>query len=60
MLAVPVAAPSSAAEMAREADEVIVLQAPDGFRAVGEWYVSFGQLTDSDVLKLLDRRRPAR
>jgi predicted phosphoribosyltransferase len=26
---------------------------PDGFRAVGEWYVSFGQLTDADVLELL-------
>jgi putative phosphoribosyl transferase len=59
MIAVPVAAPSSAAEMAREADEVIVLEAPAAFRAVGEWYVSFGQLTDSDVLKLLDRSRPA-
>jgi putative phosphoribosyl transferase len=57
MLAVPVAAPSSAAEMTREADDVVVLEAPGSFRAVGEWYVSFGQLTDADVLKLLDRDR---
>jgi predicted phosphoribosyltransferase len=28
---------------------------PQAFRAVGEWYVSFGQLTDDDVLKALGR-----
>src|SRR5215469_987838 len=55
VLAVPVAAPSSAAAMLREADSVVALALPETFRAVGEWYVSFGQLTDSDVLKLLDR-----
>ncbi len=55
VLAVPVAAPSSAASMLREADSVVALALPETFRAVGEWYVSFGQLTDSDVLKLLDR-----
>jgi len=55
VLAVPVAAPSSAAAMLREADSVVALALPETFRAVGEWYVSFGQLTDSDVLELLDR-----
>lgn len=57
MLAVPVAAPSSAAGMAPEADDVVVLEMPGSFRAVGEWYLSFGQLTDADVLRLLDRDR---
>ena len=55
VLAVPVAAPSSAAAMLREADSVVALALPETFRAVGEWYVSFGQLTDADVLELLDR-----
>jgi putative phosphoribosyl transferase len=55
VLAIPVAAPSSAAAMLREADAVVALALPETFRAVGEWYVSFGQLTDSDVLGLLDR-----
>ncbi len=54
VLAVPVAAPSSASAMLREADAVVALVLPEAFRAVGEWYVSFGQLTDSDVLELLD------
>ena len=59
VLAVPVGAPSSLAEMHREADAVVALAAPETFRAVGEWYVAFGQLADSDVLRLLDRARDA-
>jgi len=55
VLAVPVAAPSSAAEMHHEADAVVTLLTPRSFRAVGEWYTSFDQLTDDDVLELLDR-----
>ena len=53
VLAVPVAAPSSAAAMQAEADLVVVLAAPAAFRAVGEWYQSFGQLRDADVIGLL-------
>jgi putative phosphoribosyl transferase len=53
ILAVPVAAPSSAAAMQAEADLVVVLAAPAAFRAVGEWYQSFGQLKDADVVALL-------
>ena len=53
VLAVPVAAPSSAAAMLAEADLVVVLAAPAAFRAVGEWYQSFGQLNDADVIRLL-------
>jgi putative phosphoribosyl transferase len=54
VLAVPVAAPSSAAAVRSEADDVVALITPHSFRAVGEWYRSFGQLTDADVLALLD------
>lgn len=53
ILAVPVAAPSSATAMLAEADLVLVLAAPPAFRAVGEWYQSFGQLSDADVVRLL-------
>ena len=56
VLAVPVAAPSSAAAMLAEADLVVVLAAPQEFRAVGEWYESFGQLTDADVMTMLAAR----
>jgi putative phosphoribosyl transferase len=53
VLAVPVSAPSSAELMLAEADAVVVLAAPPAFRAVGEWYQSFDQLTDADVIGLL-------
>ena len=53
VLAAPVAAPAAAEEMRAEADRVIVLATPHRFRSVGQWYSSFGQLTDADVLALL-------
>jgi putative phosphoribosyl transferase len=53
MLAVPVAPPSAAQAMRAEADQVITLATPSRFSSVGEWYLSFGQLTDADVLALL-------
>jgi putative phosphoribosyl transferase len=53
VLAAPVAARAAAEEMRAEADQVIILATPRRFRSVGEWYTSFGQLTDADVLTLL-------
>ncbi|GAA4559790.1 phosphoribosyltransferase [Planotetraspora kaengkrachanensis] len=56
-LAVPVAAGDTVERMRKEADNVVILAVPWGFRAVGQWYESFDQLTDDDVLDLL-RERP--
>jgi putative phosphoribosyl transferase len=53
VLAVPVGSPTSVAALAPEADDIVTLALPRGFHAVGEWYSSFGQLTDADVLALL-------
>jgi putative phosphoribosyl transferase len=53
VLAAPVAAPAAAGDMRAEADQVIILATPRRFRSVGQWYTSFGQLTDADVLALL-------
>jgi predicted phosphoribosyltransferase len=53
VLAAPVAAPAAAEEMRAEADRVIILATPRRFRSVGQWYTSFGQLSDADVLSLL-------
>ena len=53
VLAAPVAAPAAAEEMRAEADRVIILATPPRFRSVGQWYTSFGQLSDADVLMLL-------
>ncbi|GAA4584179.1 phosphoribosyltransferase [Planotetraspora phitsanulokensis] len=55
-LAVPVAAGDTVERMRKEADNVVILAVPWGFRAVGQWYESFDQLTDDDVLDLLRER----
>ncbi|GAA1610896.1 phosphoribosyltransferase [Nonomuraea maheshkhaliensis] len=54
-LAVPVGATETVESLRAEADEVVVLLTPIDFRAVGQWYDHFEQLTDADVLRLLDR-----
>jgi len=55
VLAVPVAPPGSVAKLAREADEVVVLETPEPFFAVGEWYRRFDQTTDEEVIAALAR-----
>jgi putative phosphoribosyl transferase len=57
VLAVPVGAWDSVVAMGAEADEVVVLAAPRAFRAVGQWYLKFDQLTDSEVLDWLELAR---
>jgi predicted phosphoribosyltransferase len=55
IVAVPVAAPATCAEIAREADECICCIEPDPFYAVGVWYEDFSQTTDDEVRDLLQR-----
>ncbi|MFC0863512.1 phosphoribosyltransferase [Sphaerimonospora cavernae] len=55
ILAVPVAADETVESLRAEADEVVVVATPAGFRAVGQWYERFDQLADDDVLELLGR-----
>ncbi|WP_433360935.1 phosphoribosyltransferase family protein [Actinoplanes sp. CA-142083] len=49
ILAAPVCAPQAAESLAADADTVICLSVPPSFRAVGQWYDDFHQLTDEDV-----------
>lgn len=55
VLAVPVAARDALTPLKREADEVICLETPTWFLAVGQWYRAFGQPTDDQIIELLDR-----
>jgi putative phosphoribosyl transferase len=55
VVAVPVAAPQICEEFTREVDEMICLQTPEPFQAVGLWYDDFSQTTDSEVHDLLER-----
>jgi putative phosphoribosyl transferase len=53
LLAVPVAPATAAEALGADADRVVTLISPRRFASVGEWYESFPQLTDADVLELL-------
>ncbi len=55
VLAVPVAPPSACAALAAGADEVICLETPAHFLAIGEWYQDFSQTGDREVVSLLQR-----
>jgi uncharacterized protein (TIGR00369 family) len=57
VLAVPVAPPSAGIAMAGDADEVICLETPDRFLAIGEWYEDFSQTSDEEVVSLLRQAR---
>ncbi|MEP6775834.1 MAG: phosphoribosyltransferase [Chloroflexota bacterium] len=53
VVAVPVAAAQTAAELAAEVDEVVCLYTPNMFYAVGLWYGDFRPVTDEQVHALL-------
>lgn len=53
VLATPVMPPDTLRKLSQEADEVVTLQTPAWFSAVGEFYGRFPQLTDEDVFRLL-------
>ncbi|MDN0075404.1 phosphoribosyltransferase family protein [Crenobacter sp. SG2303] len=54
--AVPVAPPDTLHRVARLADEVVCLEAPIGFQAVGQFYLSFPQVDDEEVIAILKAR----
>lgn len=53
VVAVPVIAKDALKEIENLADEVIYLEAPDLFFAVGQFYQDFEQVTDEEVKELL-------
>ncbi|QEA39559.1 phosphoribosyltransferase [Pistricoccus aurantiacus] len=53
ILAVPVAPPDTLNALAADVDEVICVEAPEDFRAVGRWYLDFGQTSDEEVRQCL-------
>ncbi|WP_036330746.1 phosphoribosyltransferase family protein [Microbispora sp. ATCC PTA-5024] len=55
VLAVPVGARKTVDSLGVEADEVVCLEMPDHFYAIGLWYRDFSQTTDGQVMELLRR-----
>ena len=57
VVAVPVAAVSTCAELRREVEEVVCFATPEPFMAVGRFYDDFSQTTDDEVRALLASAR---
>lgn len=53
ILAVPVAPAAAVGKLAREADEIVALETPEPFFAVGQWYLDFPQTSDEEVVSRL-------
>ena len=58
--AVPVASASALEKVRPYADELVCLEAPDFFYAVGQFYRNFAQVDDAEVVALLHTSRDAR
>lgn len=55
VLAVPVAPPGWKTRFEHDADELIALQTPESFSAIGQFYENFNQTSDDEVVAWLDR-----
>ena len=55
VLAVPVAPTDALRELRAEADETVCLEDYESFRAIGFFYSDFQQVSDEEVIDLLDR-----
>lgn len=55
VVAVPVAPKETADALAHAVDEAVFLSVPAPFLAVGLWYQRFGQTSDGEVLRLLEK-----
>ena len=57
VFAAPVGSQSALSRTERDADEVVCLDTPANFGAVGQFYRSFDQVPDEEALRYLDRDR---
>ncbi len=55
ILAIPVGPPETVQRLQRACDEIVVLETPDPFWAVGRFYRDFQQTGDEQVVQLLGR-----
>jgi len=58
--AVPVAPPDTLEKVARYADEVVCLETPTWFQAVGQFYMDFPQVEDEEVIEILRQATKAK
>lgn len=56
IVAVPVASPSALRAIAKYADQVVCLFAPEPFFGVGQFYEDFSQISDEEVIQTLNQK----
>jgi putative phosphoribosyl transferase len=59
VVAAPVASPSIAAELRELADDVVILETPALFRAVAQVYENWYDVSDEEVIRMMDEYRKA-
>ena len=57
IVGLPVASREAVSALKAAADDVVVLEVPRSFGAVGAWYGDFGQTSEDEVVALLERAR---
>ncbi|MGO9450979.1 MAG: phosphoribosyltransferase family protein [Candidatus Binataceae bacterium] len=57
VLAVPVASLEAIEALRHDADEIVCLEAPEAFMAVGQFYRDFHQMSDKEVIDILHAKR---
>ncbi len=55
VVAVPVAPVETVERLEKEVDQVVCLETPEPFMAIGKWYQAFPQVSDAEVKQLLSR-----
>ena len=59
ILAIPVAPAESIEALQSDADEIVCLETPEDFFAVGQFYRDFRQVSDDQVKAILSKEKPA-
>jgi putative phosphoribosyl transferase len=60
VVAVPVSPPETVAKFSHKADRIVVIEQPEYFSAVGQFYREFPQVSDKEVIHLLIDRKMVR
>src|SRR5262249_21614542 len=53
-VAVPVASEQACKELKNDVDEIVCAATPADFRAVGQWYEDFAEVSDEEVRAILE------
>ena len=58
IIAVPVGPPDTIAMLKKEVDEVVCLEQPEAFLAIGAFYAEFPQVSDEEAIQYLNEANP--